>query len=83
MEENKEEKMTIAGLRNFLNGLPEIFDDYSIVNGELAQLDGEFFYRLDKPVVQVSVDEETKELVILHQSQEEIDDIKNSVNGNS
>jgi hypothetical protein len=77
MEENK---MTIKDLRDFLNKLPAEFNDFGVVNGEVGTLDGEFYYRVDKPVVQISVDEETKEFLILHQTQEEVDDIKNSVN---
>jgi hypothetical protein len=77
MEENK---MTIKDLRNFLNKLPSEFDDFGVVNGEVGTLDSEYYYRVDKPVVQISVDEETEEFLVLHQTKEEVEDIKNSVN---
>ena len=77
MEENK---MTIKDLRDFLNRLPAEFDDFGVVNGEVGKLDEEHYYRVDKPVVQISVDEESKEFLILHQTEEEVEAIKNSVN---
>lgn len=77
MEENK---MTIKNLRDFLNSLPSEFNDFGVVNGEVGTFEDEHYYRVDKPVVQISVDEESKEFLILHQTQEEVEAIKNSVN---
>ena len=63
-------------MRNFLISLPEDFDNFTIVNGEVAAVQGEFYVRIDKPVVQLSIDETSKELLILHQTEDEINDIQ-------
>lgn len=68
--------MTIKEMRNFLISLPEDFDNFTIVNGEVAAVQGEFYVRIDKPVVQLSIDETSKELLILHQTEDEINDIQ-------
>jgi hypothetical protein len=52
--------------------------DYTIVNGEEGLFEGELRYRIDKPVVAVLIDEETKELVLLHQLQKEEEIFKNN-----
>lgn len=70
--------MTIREMKKFLGSLPKEFDEFTIVNGEVAAVQGEFYVRIDKPVVQLSVDEETGELLILHQTEEEINDITNT-----
>lgn len=70
--------MKIKELIDFLKTLPEEFIDYTIVNGEEGLFEGELRYRIDKPVVAVLVDEETKELVLLHQLQKEEEIFKNN-----
>ena len=70
--------MNIGQLKEFLDKLPKEFDDFEMVNGEYAILtedDEKFIYRLDKPIVILNVDEDSKELCFLHQSQESIDKI--------
>lgn len=71
--------MTIKDLKNFLDTLPEEFNSFGVVNGEYGKfsVDDEFHYRVDKPVIALTVDEQTKELCVLHQTEEEIDKIKN------
>lgn len=85
MEENKEKRggITITELKNFLNSLPDKFNDFNMVNGEVAGIDGEFYVRIDKPVIHLEIDEESGEFLILHQSEEEIMKIKDDINGNS
>jgi len=70
--------MTIKDLKEFLATLPEEFDNYGVVNGEYNKfkVDDGFHYRIDKPVNASIVDEETKELCLLHQTEEEIEKIK-------
>ena len=75
--------ITIKELKNFLKTLPEEFDTFEMVNGEVAQIDGEFYVRIDKPVIHLEIDEENKEMLILHQPPEEIEDIKAQVNGDT
>lgn len=72
MSDNNENKgMTIKGLKAFLNRLPEEFDDFSLVNGEVFGVD-EYYVRVDKPIVHIEVDEKSGEMLFLHQSEEEL-----------
>jgi hypothetical protein len=68
--------ITIKELKEFLNTLPEHFDEFEMSNGEVAQIDGEYYVRVDKPVLHLEIDEENKELLILNQPAEEIDEIE-------
>lgn len=67
--------ISIKELRFFLNELPSEFDDCKLVNGEFIDLDGELHARIDKPIMVMSIDENSREMCFLHQSQDEIDDI--------
>jgi len=70
------DSITVKELRAFLNKLPENFDNFGIINGEYGRgKDDEFYYRIDKPVIFLTVDEETEELCILHQSEQEVNNI--------
>lgn len=74
--------ITVKELREFINKIPEEFDEFTLVNGDYALIETEgkdekFYYRLDKPILLMTVDKETKELAFLHQTQESIDDIIN------
>lgn len=70
--------MTLRELKTWLDKLPEEFLDFSVVNGEVGMLDGEYMYRLDKPITTLTVDEENKEVVILNDSQETEDHIRDN-----
>lgn len=70
--------MTLRELKNWLDKLPEHMLDFTIVNGEVGMLDGEYMYRIDKPITTLTVDEENKEVVILNDSQETEDNIRNN-----
>ena len=85
MEENEEKNdgMTILELKNFLNSLPISFDTFTIVNGEVSTLGEDYYVRIDKPVVHLEIDENSKELLILHQTEEELKNIEESINGNT
>lgn len=71
--------MTITELKNFLDILPEEFNDYGVVNGEVGKINeddpDDYHYRIDKPILSIIVDEKTKELCLLHQSEEEYKEI--------
>jgi hypothetical protein len=71
--------MTVKELKTFLKTLPKSFDDFDVVNGEYGKLmtDDNLHYRVDKPIVYMLVDEETKELCILHQTENEVEEIIN------
>jgi len=62
--------MTLKELKTFLDTLPEEFLEFNVVNGEIGMLDDQYMYRVDKPVTTITVDEETKEVVILNDTQE-------------
>lgn len=73
--------MKLKDLREFINKLPVKFDEFEVVNGEIGQLkqDGEetFYYRVDKPVIAMYAMEDTEEICIFHQTEEEIKTITN------
>ena len=82
MSETRENKgVTIRELKTFLNRLPEEFDDFGMVNGEVAGIE-EFYVRLDKPIIHLEIDEESGEFLLLHQSEEELNKIMDKINGN-
>ena len=61
--------MNVKELKDWLNSLPDKFDDYNVVNGEYGQLDEDdeqFYYRVDKPVTTTAIDQESMELIILN-----------------
>lgn len=59
--------MKLKELKDWLNSLPEEFEDYSCVNGEESIIDEVYHYRMDKPIIAGYVDEESKEVVLCHQ----------------
>ena len=71
--------MTLKELKTFLDTLPEEFLEFNVVNGEIGMLDDQYMYRVDKPVTTITVDEETKEVVILNDTQEFEDHLINKL----
>jgi hypothetical protein len=68
--------ITINELKKFLNGLPEHMGEFEMVNGEISELTETGYYaRVDKPIIHIEIDEETREFLLLNQSEEEINDI--------
>jgi hypothetical protein len=66
--------MKLKELKDWLNSIPVEFDDYDVVNGEYGQFtedDETFRYRVDKPIIASIVDEETFEVVLLHEFSED------------
>lgn len=82
-EEKQKYAITVGNLKEFLNSLPKEFDDFQLVNGEYGQVNNEHYYRIDKPVIQLNIDEDTEELCILHQSESEVDEIINDDDSNN
>jgi hypothetical protein len=68
--------MTVKELKEFLESLPEEFDGFGVINGEYGELPSDdednLVYRLDKPISVIYVDEQTEELALLNQTEEEI-----------
>ena len=73
--------MTLTELKNFIARLPEEMNDFQVVNGEVGFIeteDGESFnYRVDKPIIFLYVDEETSEICLFHQTQEDVKNLTN------
>ena len=68
--------LTIGELKSFIEQLPDKFDNYTVINGEFgAAKSGEDYFRIEKPVISIVVDEDTEDLCILHQAESEITEI--------
>lgn len=69
--------MILSELKDWINKLPDEFLEFNVVNGEEGQLDGKYFYRLDKPIVSLLIDEVSKEFVLLNPKEDPLseDDI--------
>lgn len=64
--------MTLLELKQFVNRLPDTFNDYEVENAEYIESKGEDVkYRLDKPVMAIYVREDTKELLLMNAPMEE------------
>ena len=64
--------MTIKELKEFVNRLPDIFNDYEVENAEYMGGNSEDVkYRLDKPVITIYVREDTKELLLMNAPMEQ------------
>jgi hypothetical protein len=64
--------MTLGELKEFVNRLPDTFNDYEVENAEYTGSNGDdVMYRLDKPVVAIYVREDTKELLIMNAPMEQ------------
>lgn len=70
--------MNLGELKGWVNSLPEELDSFEIVNGEIGMLGEEYHYRVDKPIVACTVDEESKEIIFMHQAEKQLseEDIK-------
>jgi hypothetical protein len=71
--------MKLSELKEFINTLPTEMDDFTVVNGEYGFMDPEneegFIYRVDKPVLAINVDEKDMEVVLLHQTREDLTNV--------
>jgi hypothetical protein len=71
--------MKLSEIKEFINSLPAEMDDFTVVNGEYGFMDPEnekgFIYRVDKPVLAINVDEKDMEVVLLHQTRENLTNI--------
>jgi hypothetical protein len=68
--------MTLNELKKFVNGLPEEMSEWSVVNGEVVYLDpiddNSMVYRVDKPIIALFVDQNSEEICLFHQTQEDV-----------
>jgi hypothetical protein len=64
--------MTLGELKEFVNRLPDTFNDYEVENAEYTGSNGDdVMYRLDKPVVAIYVREDTKEILLMNAPMEQ------------
>jgi hypothetical protein len=70
--------MTLKELKDWLDKLPDEYSDFTVVNGEEGILDGKYWYRLDKPIVTLMIDEDEQEIIMLNDSEKPLstEDIK-------
>ena len=64
--------MTIKDYKQFLNSLPEEFDDFEITHREYTTIDGDSLNALEVPVYSVHVDESQKKACNMHQKSYEL-----------
>jgi len=71
--------MTLKELREFLDKVPTEMDEFMVVNGEVGYFDpnddDSMVYRVDKPIIALYVDENTKEVCMFHQTQEDVNNV--------
>lgn len=60
--------MTLREIKEWINGIPEKYLDFNVINGEYGKLGDENYYRLDKPITLLNVDVENKEVLFLNES---------------
>lgn len=61
--------MKLKEIKKWIDGLPSEFLEYTVINAEKGNLDdGEHTYRLDKPIISLDVDGETKEILFLNEN---------------
>ena len=60
--------MKLREMKEWINGIPEEYLDFDVINGEYGKLGDENYYRLDKPITLLNVDTETKEVLFLNES---------------
>ena len=68
--------MILKDLRELLEKIPTEFDNFELLNGEMAALEVDgmetVLFRVDKPIVMVRVEDKGGEIVFLHQTEEDI-----------
>ena len=61
--------MTLKELKEFVNRLPDTFDDYKVTKAEyMGGNDEDVRYGEEKPVIAIYVREDTKEVLIMNKS---------------
>lgn len=60
--------MTLREMKEWIDGIPEKYLDFNVINGEYGKLGDENYYRLDKPITLLNVDVENKEVLFLNES---------------
>ena len=66
--------MTLQELKEWINSLPEAFDEYEVVNGAESELDEQYYCRKDNPIISAMVDEESHEICLFSDGTLELTD---------
>jgi len=75
--------MTLQELKDWIEGLPKEFLEFQIVHAEIIDLDEEtadeddehdYTVRVDKPITALSVDEDSKEILLMNEFDGSIED---------
>lgn len=68
--------MKLKELKEYIISLPVRFDEFNVVNGELIVVkDDETLMLVNNSIMTVYVDEKTKEIQFLHQSEDDVRDL--------
>ena len=69
--------MTLGELKQYIISLPTRLDNFNIVNGEMIIQDEKSLALINHSIQTVYVDESTKEIQFLHQSENDVRDLLN------
>lgn len=58
--------MKLREIKEWIESLPEGFLEFEVMNSEEGSLMNEYSYRLDKPLIELNVDEDTQEILFLN-----------------
>jgi Fe-S-cluster formation regulator IscX/YfhJ len=58
--------MTFLELKEWINSLPEDFNDFQVMNGGETVKEDIYMYRIDSPITTCVVDKESKNIIFLN-----------------
>ena len=73
--------MTLQELKTWIDGLPEDLMEFEVVHAEVIRLEeddsdeDDFTVRLDKPITALTVDMDSKEILIMNDYDGDVDDL--------
>ncbi len=58
--------MTLSELKDWINSLPEDFNNFQVMNGGEMIKEDIYLYRIDNPIMTCVVDKESKQIIFLN-----------------
>jgi Fe-S-cluster formation regulator IscX/YfhJ len=58
--------MTLTELKDWINSLPEDFNNFQVMNGGEMVKEDIYMYRIDSPITTCVVDKESKNIIFLN-----------------
>jgi Fe-S-cluster formation regulator IscX/YfhJ len=58
--------MTLTELKDWINSLPEDFNNFQVMNGGETVKEDIYMYRIDSPITTCVVDKESKNIIFLN-----------------